>query len=156
MCDYDDELANTNTSTTASEECFPFVQQRIDACVEGYKECIHETESAARHPLPTRLIQVQPQVRLVRGNNVSRGTPYIALSHCWGSKPIFGFKKSMLEDLFEEIPIARLPQSFQDAIQLTQKLGVSYIWIESLCIIQDSQKDWLHESFKTKDVYSNC
>src|SRR5450432_1691979 len=102
----------------------PLRLQWIDACVEGYKECIRETESAARHPLPTLLIQVQPQIRLVRGNNVSRGTPYIALSYYWGSKLIFGFKKSMLEDSFEEIPIARLLQSFEDAIQLTQKLGV--------------------------------
>jgi len=42
-----------------------------------------------------------------------------------------------------------------DAIQVTQTLGIDYIWIDSLCIIQDSPDDWFSESASMSNVYGN-
>lgn len=60
-----------------------------------------------------------------------------------------------LADWKEAIPDAALLGTFRDAIKVTRSLGIHYIWIDSLCIIQDSKADWLHESFPMSDVYKN-
>ncbi|KAH8600698.1 heterokaryon incompatibility protein-domain-containing protein, partial [Bisporella sp. PMI_857] len=49
-----------------------------------------------------------------------------------------------------------LPKTFQDTILVAQRLNISYIWIDSLCIIQDSAEDWQAESAIMGQIYSNC
>lgn len=78
---------------------------------------------------------------------------YTTLSHCWGSVAIFKLLSTNLSLLLEEIPLVELTQVFRDAIDLTYRLGIDYIWIDSLCIIQDSVEDWEHESAIIGDVY---
>jgi len=51
------------------------------------------------------------------------------------------------------IPWQSLPKTFQDAIEFTRRLGVRYIWIDSLCIIQHDKEDWERESAKMYEVY---
>lgn len=46
-----------------------------------------------------------------------------------------------------------LPQSFQDAVWLAHELGIRYLWIDSLCILQDDPEDWARESAHMSDVY---
>lgn len=53
------------------------------------------------------------------------------------------------------ILISSLPLAFQHAIQLTRRLGYQYLWIDALCIIQDSQEGWLHEALLMSVVYSH-
>ena len=57
--------------------------------------------------------------------------------------------------MLEEIKLRLLPQTFRDAIHITRKLGYQYIWIDSLCILQDDQEDWTHESSTMVGIYSN-
>lgn len=52
--------------------------------------------------------------------------------------------------------MAEMPKTFRDAIELTQALEFKYLWIDSLCIIQDDAKDWEIESGKMCDVYTNA
>ena len=93
--------------------------------------------------LPTRLVDVglveTPTCRLaVTQGMVGR---YAALSHRWGGKNPLKTMRANLDQHKQEIPLGRLPQTFQDAIRLTRQLGLGYIWIDSLCIIQDSPQD---------------
>jgi hypothetical protein len=53
------------------------------------------------------------------------------------------------------LPNSSLSQTFRDAIVATRKLGLSYIWIDSLCIVQDSEDDWLNESAQMGKIYEN-
>ena len=53
------------------------------------------------------------------------------------------------------LTFGELPQNFQDAIRITRELGIRYLWIDSLCIIQDSKSDWEQESKKMGSVYKN-
>lgn len=55
----------------------------------------------------------------------------------------------------QEIPIASLPRTFQHAVIVASHLGLEYLWIDSLCIIQDSTQDWLQELGLMEDVYTN-
>ncbi|KAH8807667.1 heterokaryon incompatibility protein-domain-containing protein [Xylogone sp. PMI_703] len=112
--------------------------------------------------LPTRLLHLEPGspdpvVRLIdqTSSNVSAETPYIALSHSWGKSVPLQLKSELLETFTTTgIAFGDLPRTFQDAIKLTLQLGVSYIWIDSLCIIQDSTSDWLHEAQRMATVYT--
>jgi hypothetical protein len=63
---------------------------------------------------------------------------YIALSHCWGENDC-RMTRSNLTAMLESIEFESLPKTFQDAITVARKLGVPYVWIDSLCIIQDDK-----------------
>jgi hypothetical protein len=52
--------------------------------------------------------------------------------------------------------MAILPNTFADAVQLTRGLGLKYLWIDSLCIIQDDPDDWARESARMADVYHHA
>lgn len=82
---------------------------------------------------------------------------YIALSHCWGqdNSPLETTRKT-LSSYLEEIQFPLLPKTFQDAVRITESLGISYLWIDSLCIIQHDEEDWKVETSKMEDVYSNA
>jgi hypothetical protein len=54
------------------------------------------------------------------------------------------------------IPWDTLPATFQDAIDFTRRLGLQYIWIDSVCIIQDDAKDWSEQSSLMADIYKNA
>ena len=56
----------------------------------------------------------------------------------------------------QEIPFSTLPQSFQDAVTVTRKLGIPYLWIDSLCIIQGDAQDWEVEAAKMGSLYQNA
>ncbi|KAK0646885.1 heterokaryon incompatibility protein-domain-containing protein [Cercophora newfieldiana] len=116
--------------------------------------------------LPTRLIEIESigsgvdgvaSARLIRSITLPADTKYTTLSHCWGSTPFFTLSDGNLEEMYRSIPVARLPPAFQDAMSITLKLGQRYIWIDSLCIIQDSlgSADWVAESRKMDVVYGN-
>jgi hypothetical protein len=55
----------------------------------------------------------------------------------------------------EAIDLSDLPKTFRDAVEVARKLEVPYLWIDSLCIVQDSATDWASESSKMNDVYKN-
>jgi hypothetical protein len=80
---------------------------------------------------------------------------YIALSHCWGPpahRPLMTTQSSLAKHL-TSIPWDQMPTTYQHAIIATRRLGFEYIWIDSLCILQDSHDDWLSESKRMGQVY---
>ena len=79
---------------------------------------------------------------------------YTTLSHCWGKKRIVTTTKATLGQRKLEVQWPRLSRTFQDAINITRALGIRYIWIDSLCIIQDDKEDWERESAKMAEIYS--
>jgi hypothetical protein len=97
-------------------------------------------------------------LRLVESRSYQTGK-YICLSHCWGKAAIETCTtKKPLREANGSLWIAfdRLPRNFQDAVSITRKLGVEFIWIDSICIIQDDSRDWAIESAKMADVYKNA
>lgn len=82
--------------------------------------------------------------------------PYVALSHCWGKTRHIITEKNNIESHKKGIPLQHLPKTLQDAIVLTKGIGLRYLWIDSLCIIQDDINDWKSEAAKMADVYRNA
>lgn len=84
-----------------------------------------------------------------------RGTPYIALSHRWGSRMPKTTKEN-INSRKQSIDYDELPKTFQDSITVTRELGVKYLWIDALCIIQNDLEDWKRESRLMGDVFSSA
>ncbi len=126
----------------------------VRKCIEGHPHC---TENTSRR-LPTRVIDVS--VRKVPDGvflyeSEGGNSRYTALSHCWGKIQIITTTKATIEQMKQGIPWASLSRTFQDAITITRQLGVQYIWIDSLCIVQDDKHDWEVESATMAAVYEN-
>lgn len=81
------------------------------------------------------------------------GESYVTLSHCWGGVNPSQLDSSNLESLLHDIPLESLPTTFQHAVTITRLLGVRYLWIDSLCIIQDSIDDWRVQSAFMNVIY---
>jgi len=84
---------------------------------------------------------------------------YLALSHCWGVSTIKERLTTTLATLdcrLETIPMSLMPAIFYDATIITRRLGYRYLWIDSLCIIQDSVEDWEVESQNMGNIYMNA
>ena len=118
--------------------------------------------------LPTRLLEISAtsnnklgvEVRLRHTKNAKdlhSSTRYMTLSHRW-KKGIPCLLEENLNDYEKSIPVKILEQSptFVNAAQFTLNLGCRHLWIDSLCIIQDSANrlDWEHESKRMCDVYA--
>jgi uncharacterized membrane protein len=94
--------------------------------------------------------------RLVEAAKEGIQAPYAALSHMWGDYsqiPLLRTIESKYEVMKSRIPMWELSKNFADAVVVTRKLGLRYVWIDSLCIIQDSQSDWKKEAAMMHDVY---
>ncbi|KUI55352.1 hypothetical protein VP1G_02805 [Cytospora mali] len=79
----------------------------------------------------------------------------MALSHCWGppsKRPIITTRENITNHI-ERIPFKVLSRTFQDAVDIVRELGQSYLWIDSLCIIQDDEEDWAREAALMADIY---
>jgi hypothetical protein len=70
--------------------------------------------------------------------------PYVCLSYCWGSDvaDITKTTLSNLSDHMEGIRTLSLQKGIQDAIKICRGLEIRYLWVDSLCIIQDDAQDW--------------
>ncbi|KAH8764766.1 hypothetical protein BGZ57DRAFT_767970 [Hyaloscypha finlandica] len=64
----------------------------------------------------------------------------------WGPNPHFCTTNSNIADFEQSISLEELPSTFRDAILVTRRLGFRFLWIDSLCIIQDSHEDWVQEA----------
>lgn len=106
---------------------------------------------------PTRLLKIADKgvkVSLVTANNGTQ--KYAALSYCWGSARPITLNKDSESLLAAGVETSSLPQSFQDAVWVSHRLGIRYLWIDSVCIFQDSMQDWEQESARMRDVYENA
>ncbi|KAK4182954.1 heterokaryon incompatibility protein-domain-containing protein [Podospora australis] len=155
-------------STNTLERALSFVQPLLDKC-----DSIHNSSCRpiALTP-PRRLLDLGEScsqrgfadgyIKLIDTENAlaspfidaSSGWKYIALSHCWGQSHPIKTNRSNLAQHHHAIAWADLGKTFQDAIQLTRALGIRYLWVDSLCIIQDDLDDWQTEAANMTSVYS--
>jgi hypothetical protein len=83
----------------------------------------------------------------------------MTLSHCWGKAEVLELTENTIDILRAGISVEQLPRLYQEAVAITRKLGIRYLWIDSLCIIQrqkiSKDPDWLREASMMGTVYSN-
>ncbi|KAH6675899.1 heterokaryon incompatibility protein-domain-containing protein [Halenospora varia] len=140
-----------DSASTESDAAFDFCKVRLQRCIETHTAC--QKRCLYRYPLPKRVIDIgYRDQKLGDGQGDSfhpylfelgygQSLEYVTLSHCWGQKQIITTTKTTLASRLQ--------------IYITHKLGYRYIWIDSLCIIQDDELDWQTESKNMASTYQN-
>lgn len=148
-------------------ECFfcqrlSYGRARLTECINWHPAGIGLGEVT----LPARLLDVgsldgiqMPFLRITR-EDPSLSGPYAALSYCWGTSPAFTTSVSTLHERRQGIPLISLPKTLRDAVYITRRLGIQYLWIDALCILQGSDEeahsDWEMECAKMDLTYGNA
>ena len=143
------------------------IKSWLQKCDADHARCNEHRSSSTF--VPTRLIRVGTahEPELPRLENTSLLLPslliqplrYLALSHCWGSGSETELTKTTKSNIYSQeagIIENSLPKTFRDLIFIARTLEISYVWIDSLCIIQDSPEDWDLEAARMGQVYINA
>lgn len=138
-----------------SKSCLAVAAEWLDSCLNDHEKCGMQADT--EKPLPSRVIDVgddnTPPKLITTGGKLGI---WIALSYCWGGDSVFIHNDSTVADLKAGIPLEKYPRTLRDAITITRALGLKYIWIDALCIKQDSREDWAAEAAKMREVYSGA
>lgn len=135
----------------------------LDRCVCEHDTCNEEQNGTF---LPSRLIEIYESGGKLEGRLVSTEEPmetmcrsgYFALSYCWGTdrgKTVSKTTRDTLSMFQEGIDVATLPKTFRDAMFVVRKMKYHYIWIDSLCIVQDDPEDFVRECSMMGRIYAN-
>jgi hypothetical protein len=136
---------------TTHPSCMQFVKDCIQQCLHEHPLCVKSPDDF----MPTRLLYLDSGGdSITLCDTFPTSVSWAALSHRWGDSKPLKLIKSNLDDLKQSIPLANLPATFNNAIQVCRELSISYLWIDSLCIIQDDQQEWEKESEMMGKIYS--
>ncbi|KAH6698426.1 heterokaryon incompatibility protein-domain-containing protein, partial [Leptodontidium sp. MPI-SDFR-AT-0119] len=135
-----------------------FFTDKLNDCRRYHTEC-RQGDST----LPTRLLYIGSSdgnaIRLVESDEILSYRPlYAAVSHRWVRDPTWMLRtlNQNYKDHLQSISLVKCPGVLQDAVRVTRALGVDYLWMDTLCLIQDSSTDKAKEIGKMGDYYRNA
>jgi hypothetical protein len=121
-----------------SEQNFARIQGWLRECEQNHPSCPGKPVSSPRRLIDLGVPEPPNAVRKIRlVQDLDKPVKYIALSHCWGAYRAFLTTKDTLEQKMQSITWNEFPKTFRDAIKVARKLHIRYLWIDSLCILQD-------------------
>ncbi|KAF1962446.1 HET-domain-containing protein [Byssothecium circinans] len=136
----------------SSASSFDHVRQHMDKCLTNHERC----RSLMPTELPTRLIELsplgEPEAARLRHSRGGTGS-YCALSYCWGGFQPFATTIERYNSYLQRVPFSKMPKTIRDAFQVARHMGMRYIWIDSLCIVQDDHDDVQREIAKMLSIY---
>ena len=143
-----------------SAEAYSQIKQWLDQC-KHHVDC---GEMPMYANLPSRIIEVAPAGSLgvprLRYTTGMKGL-YLTLSYCWGCDQSYVLTTKNLDVLMTKLEVKMLPQTILDAIEVTKALGFEYLWVDALCIMQDSAEaaardDMNQELAKMDQIFRNA
>ena len=146
------ETGPSDMEGTGSDRSLAIAKAWLQRCIEEHPSCRLETKGE----LPTRVIDVgdestPPRIYVSKREQES----YVTLSYCWGGDRNFCSLTTNIEAHTRNLLLEDLPKTIADAVVITRKLGIRYIWIDALCILQDSEEDLRREIAYMSDIYAN-
>jgi hypothetical protein len=145
--------------STGCKENLELARAWLSNCLDNHPSCGPRQQERW---LPTRLLDVgsceNQAVCLVSGSRLDPESPYAALSHRWGTDKSFVLSSTNLASYQANIPVNELSSTICQAIEVTRGLALQYLWVDSMCIVQDDADDWARESATMSKVYglSTC
>ncbi|PVH68043.1 HET-domain-containing protein [Cadophora sp. DSE1049] len=126
-----------------------FAKAQLQTCIKKHNAC--KPRHLARE-VPSRVLEIKgsvaaPVVRLIetRGITGANWTQYAILSYCWGGPQSVTLRDDTHRSLLQGIDLTQLGKTIQDAIKVCNAVGIQYLWVDALCIKQDSPSDKDHE-----------
>ncbi|KAI8960731.1 HET-domain-containing protein [Daldinia sp. FL1419] len=137
-----------------------FARALLNGCRRNHPEC-RVTEDNSPPEMPTRVLDIGESpgwTRLVQTQHLGLREPYLALSYCWGPnvRHTVELTDQNFTTFLELIDESILTKTHQECIAIARQLGIRYVWIDSLCIIQGNLEDWIYESERMAEVYGNA
>ncbi|TFK83188.1 HET-domain-containing protein [Polyporus arcularius HHB13444] len=121
-------------------------------CIRNHEQC-PPPHSAT---LPTRVIDCTDPSKPKLHLSTDEHAPYLALSYTRGKFGSFGTTRETLDASLLGIDLESIPQTVRDAIRSTHALGVRYLWVDALCIVQDSVEDKIREVAQMGSIFRNA
>lgn len=153
------EFRPTASLYTGSHETKETALRWLTKCLKTHHRCA----SLKATGLPTRLIDISYRdgldvVCLIDSKDLSNDYDerYACLSYCWGRQEVYTLTLATIDKARDGISVKVLPKTIQDAVLVARHLGLKLMWIDALCIIQDSKEDWEREAARMCDVYEGC
>lgn len=143
----------------ASDATVALARTWIDECVTRHSLCSNTLLSAGG---PTRLLQIISghdgvmSLQLIACSGLGPPPPYAALSYCWGGSQSLVLSYVSQEVWLRGVPATMLPQTIKDAVTVAHSLGIGYLWVDALCILQDDTNDKLNEIGKMASVFEQA
>jgi len=138
------------------EAAYTAIQNQMKNCAQLHPKCPKLEDKI----LPRRLLDVgsdlkAPKLIIPETGTVGR---YCALSYCWGQSQSVLLTQDRLQKGLLTFPLQSLPATLKDAIVICRKLGFNYLWVDALCIVQDSPdaEDWERESATMDEIFGNA
>ncbi|CAG9988874.1 unnamed protein product [Clonostachys byssicola] len=147
-----------NDKTTGSDCAFQMAAAWLKTCLIEHTECrLGQLIGLTR--LPKRIIDVGPE----DGSEAPKLSPgkgrrglYLTLSYRWSEHTSnFMTTRRNLKQHYSEIPSQKLSQTIRDAITITRRCGLRYLWVDALCIVQDDRDDWQVQTESMASIYQN-
>jgi hypothetical protein len=135
------------------------IRNWLQECRANHTDCLAGPSLEIK--LPVRLIDIGQSLGHISMSLVSvtelDSPRYVALSHCWGDPSlVLSTTRAKVAEFNHHINIGALPQTFRDAVAITQAINVRYLWIDSLCIVQDDPDEWAQEAEKMASIFQNA
>ena len=138
-----------------SEKGLKWVKHRLDTCLSTHELCLRGKKTLPKRVLTFERLSHSEEISVHILEDSQREVDYATLSHRWGSHQDCVTTKALLQEHKKALPWSQLPQTFRDSIEFCLAIGINYLWIDALCIVQDDDADWHIEAAKMADVYQN-
>ena len=153
------DAASTARTSTASSLDQAYLW--LTACCGTHSIC-RKSQNEPTASYPTRLLDLgckdSKEWRLIiTADELCSSThqPYLTLSYRWGAHPKLLLLTSTLDSFRGGKPILDLPRTFRDLVTVARRFHIRLVWIDALCIVQDSPEDWEIEALRMRTVYAN-
>ncbi|OAL01413.1 HET-domain-containing protein [Phaeosphaeriaceae sp. SRC1lsM3a] len=144
----DTSLVGPIFSSPTTVESINRITKWLNTCTSKHERC----PPGDAKSLPTRVVDIfQNPPKLIA--DIDLHGKYACLSHCWGGLTPCKTTKALLSSHMTGLNWTEIPPTFKDAITITRNLQIKYLWIDSLCIIQDDGEDWTCEAQKMGSYY---
>ncbi|KAF4450357.1 hypothetical protein F53441_6481 [Fusarium austroafricanum] len=138
--------------------------QRLQLCSDikflHSERMLSQDDKSVNQERAARLVEIKEtgsgiKLKIVQGS--ADCAPYVALSYRWGGlEAVWQTTTKNLDSRLADFSISELPKTLAETIQVTRNLGLKWIWIDSLCIVQDDKDDWAREAVKMAVIYQNA
>lgn len=153
---------HTISECTDSEATWELTNKWISHCAQEHPEC--SPNNRPQKWYPSRLLDVgavsesdtaRAMLKLHETKEQDTRGHYITVSHRWGNSSPMTLTQESVTTMRLGLLVIDLPKTFADVVKVAWKLGIQYVWIDSLCIFQDSEHEWRSESAKMGLIYKN-
>ncbi|CVL13891.1 uncharacterized protein FPRN_15246 [Fusarium proliferatum] len=135
----------------ASPHAFSLARKWAHDCLQNHTSCASPSERF----IPTRIIKIFDSGKRIEIVEEKSPAAYAVLSYCWGGPQRTTLSKARVENGQLSFDTSTLPQTLQDAVRVCGELGLNFLWIDALCIIQDDLEDKAKEIGQMANIYEN-